>query len=46
MNIEKKKESGKFNQEIKFLNNNEEKNEEYYKKKYKSYNHNRTKSLS
>ena len=42
----KKKESGKFNQEIKFLNNNEERNEEYYKRKSKSYNHNRTKSLS
>ena len=42
----KKKESGKFNQEIKFLNNNEERNEEYYKRKCKSYNHNRTKSLS
>ena len=42
----KKKESGKFNQEIKFLNNNEERNEEYYKRKSKSYNHNRTKRLS
>jgi hypothetical protein len=42
----KKKESGKFNQEIKFLNNNEERNEDYYKRKSKSYNHNRTKSLS
>ena len=39
------KENGKFNQEIRLLQSKEGRNEDYYKRKSKSYNFNRTKSL-